>query len=164
MQVKVRLWVVAGALGLWSAGCATSAAPRGYPTHTVSAEEAYARAHAVFARALLYKPEEPSTGLLEPAMSPLIVQEVVDTGRSGDPLSGIGIVYVTPNGSRHVDASQPTVYVDRCTDFIGGEIRPQTVTAWCHEVALSTKTSTVVCRGVRVTYTPGKSSPVVISM
>lgn len=160
MQVRVRFWVVAGALSLSIAGCAMSAAPRTYPAHAVSADEAYARARGVFARALLYKPEEPSTGLLEAALSPLIVQEVVEAGRSGDPLSGIGMVYVTPDGSRHVDASQPTVYVDRRTDFIGGEIRAQTVVAWCHEVSLSKETSAVVCRGLRVTY-DGEGYPLV---
>ena len=132
MRMRLTFWIVVrrlavvGALTASTAGCAMSVAPRAYPTHAVSADEAYARGHAVFARAVLYKPEEPSTGLLEPTLSPLIVQEVVDAGASRDPVSGIGMVFVSPDGHRHVDASQPTVYVDRRTNFIGGEIRPQT--------------------------------------
>jgi len=145
-------WLAAGVVGLAGAGCASAPGRRAYPSHAIGLDELYARAQASFARAVLYKPEQPSTGLLEPALSPLIVQQVAGKGASAEPLSGIGLVYVAPDGSRHVDASQPTVYVDRRNGFVAGEIRAQTVFSWCQEVALSEDTSTVVCRGLRGTY------------
>jgi len=144
--------LLSAAMMVGVAGCATAGAQRGFPTRTISAEDVYARAQVTFDRAIMYKPAEPSSGLVEPVDSPLIVQEVIDAGASAAPLSGIGIVYAGPDGAWHVDAASPAVYVARGSDFIGGEIRPQTVFAWCHEAALSSKTSTVVCRGLRVTY------------
>lgn len=162
-DVFMRAMVVSGPSGrvclglvvvvLAMPGCAVQkVVPLQYPSRSMSAEEAYARAEAVFPRAVLYKPRDPSGGMLDASLAPLIVQEVADLGPNALSLSGFGLVFTAYDGRAHVDASQPTVYVDRRTGFVGGEIRQQVLLAWCHEVTLFREMSTVVCRGLRMTY------------
>lgn len=140
-----------GAVVLAGGGCAAPTATKSFPTRILHADDAYRQAHAVFEQAVFYKPYEAEVEPLVLAMVPLLVQEV-----RGEPspaaMSGLGIVFRNSDGALRVDESQPVVYTEMGSAFVGGAIRPQTVLAWCQEVAISDDSFEVVCRGIRVTH------------
>jgi len=121
-----------------------------FPTRVLNANEAYQQSHAVFEQAVFYKPNEAEVEPL--AMAPLLVQEVRNEPPAGEPLSGLGLVFRSPDGALRVDESQPVVYAEMGSSVVGDAVLSQTVLAWCQEVAISDDSFEVVCRGVRVTH------------
>ncbi len=123
-----------------------------FPTRVRNANEAYQQSHAVFERAVFYKPNETTVAPLALTMAPLLVQEVRNEPPADEPLSGLGLVFRSLDGALRVDGSQPVVYAERGSAFVGGTVRPQTVLVWCQEVAVPGDSFEVVCRGIRETF------------